>query len=101
MQPLSEQEPVYTSEHVTMLPLWEWVPATETTLRAGFRKFPHSYFRVGTPTFFVSRVASHFHEIHNICNFTAHTQNVMHGNANCLECITFPCNSKHPVILQF
>ena len=45
--------------------------------------------------------ASHFHEIHNICNFTAHTQNVMHGNANCLECITFPCNSKHPVILQF
>ena len=41
-----------------MLPVWEWVLATEfqTTLRAGFRKFPHSYFRVGTPTFFVSRV---------------------------------------------
>ena len=47
---------MHTSEHVTMLPLWEWVPTTETTLRAGFRKFPHSYFRVGTPTFFVSRV---------------------------------------------
>ena len=42
-----------------MLPLWQWVPATETPLRAGFSKFPHSYFRVGTPTFFVSRVETH------------------------------------------